>query len=327
MARRNDDALILFPGALGDFVCFLPTLCALRSRHRGRLLVVVKPALAELIDLPGSSTASIDRREIADLFSTAATFAPETRILFHGFPTSYSWTGYGDPAFAQRIAAVTGGTVHVHAFRGMQPGEHAVDYYAACAEISPVGHIGAVLRTDSHWLAGFERTHQLGGRRVVLLHAGSGSPRKNWLGFNGLSQYWRARYDDVILRLHGPAEPPPPRDAELNVLRVGGLSLPQVVALLRRAALYVGNDSGISHLAGAVGVGGVVVFGPSDPATWAPRSESLRVVTRLQTCTRCAAEAFCTHQLPVAVVLDELERARRHSRTMNRPGHLRHHLD
>jgi ADP-heptose:LPS heptosyltransferase len=48
------------------------------------------------------------------------------------------------------------------------------------------------------------------------------------------------------------------------------LSLPQAAALLQRCRLYVGNDSGVSHLAGRLGVPTAAVFGPTDPAVWRP---------------------------------------------------------
>jgi heptosyltransferase III len=48
---------------------------------------------------------------------------------------------------------------------------------------------------------------------------------------------------------------------------------------LASARLYVGNDSGITHLAAAVGTPVVAIFGPSDPAIWAPRGERVSVVS------------------------------------------------
>ena len=48
--------------------------------------------------------------------------------------------------------------------------------------------------------------------------------------------------------------------------------LPDVAALLAGVALFVGNDSGISHLAAAVGTPGVVLFGPTDARRWRPLS-------------------------------------------------------
>ena len=47
---------------------------------------------------------------------------------------------------------------------------------------------------------------------------------------------------------------------------------------LATAAVYVGNDSGISHLAAAVGTPVITLFGPTDPAIWAPRGVRVTVL-------------------------------------------------
>ena len=58
------------------------------------------------------------------------------------------------------------------------------------------------------------------------------------------------------------------REAGVPVLK--DLDLPTVAAVARLASAFVGNDSGVSHLAAAVGAPGVVIFGPTDPARWRP---------------------------------------------------------
>ena len=51
---------------------------------------------------------------------------------------------------------------------------------------------------------------------------------------------------------------------------------------LARARVYIGNDSGISHLAAAVGTPVVALFGPTDPAVWAPRGLRVRILDRME---------------------------------------------
>jgi len=60
-----------------------------------------------------------------------------------------------------------------------------------------------------------------------------------------------------------------------------------VAALIARCACYVGNDSGISHVAAGLGVPTVAVFGPTDPAVWGPHGPTVRVVRR-----RAAGDAW-----------------------------------
>ena len=302
----GDSVLVLFPGALGDFICFLPALFALRQRHAGPLLVVAQPALLELVYLPHSTTAAIHRREVADLFARGP-LAAETRRLFGSVACTYSWTGFDDANFSTRLAAATGGTVHVYRFRGMQAGEHASDYYARCVG-SRAAHPVTVV-TDTEWVQGFVAQNGLSDRKLLLIHAGSGAPAKNWQGGAQLIRYWGEHNDDAIVLLRGPAEmesewPHP------GVISVSGLSLPQVAALLQWSDVYLGNDSGISHLAAAVGARGAVLFGPSDPAVWAPRGARLRVLDAPTPCPRCGPDVFCVHRLSVERVIAALSECR-----------------
>jgi heptosyltransferase III len=305
MSLSADSAVVLFPGAIGDFVCFLPTLARLRARHRGNLLLVAKPALLELVRLPAMATASIDRREVADLFASDTPVHSATRALFAGFGTAYSWTGFESPDVARRLTAATGGSVHVYRFRGMNRGEHAVDYYARCIGVTPEQSIDSIIADDARWFAEFAAQRQLGA--FALIHPGSGSVKKNWHGFPALIRHCRKLHGVTVIALRGPAE------RERDMLAYGAdfvaeeLSLSQIAALLRRSRHYVGNDSGISHLAGAVKAPGVVLFGPSDPATWSPRSDRLRIVHAPEPCRLCGPASFCLHRLPVKTVVEALD--------------------
>jgi ADP-heptose:LPS heptosyltransferase len=56
------------------------------------------------------------------------------------------------------------------------------------------------------------------------------------------------------------------------------LPLPVLAARLAQCRLYVGNDSGVTHLAAATGCPTVALFGESDPRVWAPRGERVTVL-------------------------------------------------
>lgn len=303
-----DSALILFPGALGDFLCFLPTLLALRRRHAGDLLLVAKTDLCVLVRLPRLRTASMDRRAIAQLFSSGQSLDAETIDLFTGYARAYSWTGAGHDGFAPRLASATGGRVDVYPFRDMRLGEHAVEYYARCAGVVPLDVGQDAIVTDGSWLATFLTRHDLVAGEYLVFHPGSGSAAKNWQGFGALTQQLRG---DRVVVLRGPAERGQPSDGAHGHMTADGLSLPQVAALLRRSHLYVGNDSGVSHLAAVVGARGVVLFGPSDPAAWAPRGGQLRILRASRRCAACPPAAFCVHRLPVEEVLQRVAEQRR----------------
>ena len=63
-----------------------------------------------------------------------------------------------------------------------------------------------------------------------------------------------------------------------SLLAFRDLPLPHLAAVLERARLFVGHDSGISHIAAAAGAPALLLFGPTDPSTWAPANERVEVI-------------------------------------------------
>ena len=112
--------------------------------------------------------------------------------------------------------------------------------------------------------------HQALEAGATLIHPGSGSPRKNWPTerFVELSRRLDALGHRVAW-IRGPAEADFP--GEISPDRViDRPSLQALAATLGQAKLYIGNDSGVSHLAAAVGAPTVVIFGPTNAAVWRP---------------------------------------------------------
>ena len=312
MSSRAKGCAVLFPGALGDFICFLPTLLALRAEYQGRIVLAAAPAVLDLICLDETSMLSIHGREISELFAPLPSPGSGAAAWLGSVTQVYSWTGFHDADFRRRLEEVTGRPASLHPFRGMRAGEHAADYYARCVGLLPRAIPPGVIRTDDDWVSALRSRRGFNRRPFLVVHPGSGSPKKNWQGFGALARNWQQQHDDAVVVLHGSAEREK-RDAETRrqgdsrrlgdgLIVVEDLSLPQVASLLRHSARYLGNDSGISHLAGAVGARGVVVFGPSDPVTWAPRSDGLRVMHAPEPCAQCGPEVFCVHRLSAEAV-------------------------
>jgi len=127
------------------------------------------------------------------------------------------------------------------------------------------------------WMAG-----QFGDSRPVAVHPGSGGLRKCWPA-ERVGALIRSLGAPVLLPW-GPADDGAcrqvlavlPSAARPVVAR--GLPVARVAALLARCGAYVGNDSGLTHVAAALDVPTVAVFGPTDPAVWAPLGSRVRVV-------------------------------------------------
>ena len=111
-------------------------------------------------------------------------------------------------------------------------------------------------------------TNKSGAPSDSALNDKSGGPADS-----ALNDTKAARNDDgmSVVVILGPAEASiEPIFREAGVVVLKDLDLPTVAALARIAVAFVGNDSGVSHLAAAVGASGVAIFGPTDPARWRP---------------------------------------------------------
>jgi ADP-heptose:LPS heptosyltransferase len=101
---------------------------------------------------------------------------------------------------------------------------------------------------------------------------------------------------------------------ELLVDLVGQLSLDEVAALAVKSRAYVGNDSGPSHLAEAAGARVVMLFGPSDPIVYGPRSRRATSVSSGLWCSPCfvdgrvapCANVICMSSISVERVWSQL---------------------
>ena len=162
------------------------------------------------------------------------------------------------------------------------PGVHAAEWYAR-----PLAGLGRVSEADppvllpsdaeraqaDHWMQRLPPD-------FIAIHPGSGSPAKNWPA---------ARFA-ALARTLSPARPwllvQGPADAAAAALlarepgAVAARELPAraLGALLAHAGLYVGNDSGVTHLAAACGAPTLALFGPTDPAQWAPVGPRVTVI-------------------------------------------------
>ncbi len=121
------------------------------------------------------------------------------------------------------------------------------------------------------------------GGRIVLIHPGSGGRSKCWAleNFCGLADMLAAEGASVVFVL-GPAESERFDAGAMSVMEaagtcISGLDMCQIVQILGCAEVFVGNDSGISHIAGGLGRAVVTVFGPTDPARYRPVGPGVRV--------------------------------------------------
>jgi ADP-heptose:LPS heptosyltransferase len=156
--------------------------------------------------------------------------------------------------------------------------------------------------SDREWARDFWKSKGVTPRErpeVVILHPGSGSSKKAW-PLDRFLRLARALADHLrskILIVLGPAERPEVGKAfeatgPVAPILAKDLSVLQLASVIEGCRVFVGNDSGISHLAAALGLPTVAIFGPTDQRKWAPRSEKTFVVSRRVHCSPCPRERF-----------------------------------
>jgi len=302
-------------GALGDTVLTLPAVQALRDRYpNAHLTVIGYPASWEIAGSMVDEVLSVDRADLAGLLA--------------GTPV---------PALISRLALVDLLVLWTQQDRGsMLPPTAKPEIISASPYPPPGIHASAwllqTLALPDDTLAGFrldfdgaeraEATSVLRAlhlSRPVMLHPGAGAHWKRWPAerFADLADTLERQGRQVLL-VKGPADVESIEAVQAHASRPYPVlrepSLRRLAALLAQCSLFVGNDSGVTHLAAITGVPTVALFGPTDPANWAPLGNS-RVV---RSCTaratfqgqiRVCDDPACMSAISVAEVLASLEQA------------------
>jgi ADP-heptose:LPS heptosyltransferase len=279
--------LILHPGALGDVLLAIPALRMLRA-PADELVLAAQPRIGRLL----ASLAVVSRHVAFDTLGLDTLFgddAPPERLrqLVAGARV-VSWFASGDQSFTRRLAALaaetvaastappTGTTVWQHLVASVGARAVAATEHACCDAMAVAPALVAEGRsalTDAGWD---------GARPLVMLHPGAGGVAKRW-AIEGFAETAQALVDSfgVDLVVHeGPAD----HDAVVALrarLRVPARyladpSLETLAGAVRHAALWIGNDSGVTHLAAAVGTPTLALFAPANLA-WRPWARDARV--------------------------------------------------
>jgi ADP-heptose:LPS heptosyltransferase len=294
-------ALVLFPGALGDFVCFLPALRRLAEATSVDLFA--RSGFADLA--PESVRVSpLERYEINRLFVCGAGAEERLRAFISRYAAVYSWMGSGQRQFVRQLQDLCQGQAQIFPFQPELPGRHQSEYYLTCIHCSdsPVPQISlkpqAVARSAAYWAQ-----HSLEGFPVLVVAPGSGAREKNWPlpSFAAVIGWWRDQIGGKTVVVLGPAEEE--RGGLEPILLPGctvarGLTLAELAAILARSDLYLGNDSGVTHMAAALGIPTVALFGPSDAQKWRPQGKRVRILKHEIECAPCSVAAMksCGHR-------------------------------
>lgn len=263
---RASSLLIIRPGAIGDCLLALPAIHWLIERARAVAAPEGSPQIEVWVPTPVTSLVSGASR----VRSIASTGLDRLGISDHpppqalvgtlsSFDRIVSWYGSNRPEFREAAEAANPNWQFLRALPPPETALHAADYFAS--------QVGTPLaRAPSLAVKPPAVRHNL-----IAIHPFSGSKEKNW----PLELYHalvRSLPSEVASRVAWLAGPEEQLEGALRFDDLAGLA-----AWLAGSRLYIGNDSGISHLAAAV-TPSVVLFGPTDPAIWAPRGRDVRCI-------------------------------------------------
>ena len=285
---------------MGDFLLALPVLEGLyRSYPHIRMDFCLKPEHASLIR-KRPYTGQIhpyDSPEFTPFYHEDLYKAAPVPSVFQGADVVFVFGQSAARLFAERLSErmtaakvcwVRSFTQTDHSLHSLQPVSRFlveqvrahgwdIDYSFPRLEIDPDALNEARTRLAG---AGLRE-----GIDPVLIHPGSGGRKKIW----PLGRWWALirwlRLDrgvPVLLSL-GPADEhlrPFAQNAahQFGIHILEALSLTELAAFLAISNLYIGSDSGVSHLAAATGIPSLVIFGPTAPEIWAPQGPNVRIV-------------------------------------------------
>jgi len=245
--RVSRRILVVRACAIGDFILNLPALRALALQNpAAQFTLVGYPDTLSLAEsfIPVESIQDIESPPWSALF-----VRPVTPL---GFDKAWVWMK--DPTLAENLRQSGVGEVfHAPAFPQNQT--HAADYLLATTGL-PAPDLPDLWSPES------ER---------VIIHPGSGSPEKVWPWFEDL-----ANEIPNAAVIAGPCE----KHFRTRHPRLEGLSLRAVADQIRSCRIFIGSDSGITHLAAYWGCPTVALFGPTNPRVWGPIGRRTKILWR-----------------------------------------------
>ena len=273
--------LVIRGGAIGDFILTLPAIAALRRQFpQAHLEVLGYPHIVQLAVAAGlvDRVCSIEAQALAGFFARDGSLAESLADYFSEFDVIVSYLYDPDEIFRTNVARCSLAQFIVGPHRPSETGTlHATEVF-----LQPLARL-AIFAADTVPRLSLEpHSPRL---NILALHPGSGSERKNWPEANWASLLERlvGSTNFNLLLVGGEAEAERlqrlaaiVRPGRLQLAR--NLPLPELARSLQSCCGFVGHDSGISHLAAALGLPGLVLWGESAEAIWRPPSPKVRVL-------------------------------------------------
>lgn len=283
--QHRGKILVIRGGAIGDFILTLPAIAALRQQFpQAHLEVLGYPHIIRLAEAAGlvNRVQSIEARALAGFFARHGTLERDLADYFSEFDIILSYLYDPDDIFKTNVGRCSPAQFVVGPYRP-EEGEkvHATKVYLRPLERFAIFDADHVPRLKVS--AGAEENKR--DVPTLMLHPGSGSERKNWPEgrWAFLLQHLVQSTNFNLLLVGGEAEGERLQwlAAALPLTRTRvaqSLPLTDLARLIQGCDAFIGHDSGISHLAAALGLPGIVLWGDTAEEIWRPPQEQVTVL-------------------------------------------------
>ena len=269
--------LFVRTGGLGDAILTLPVVHRIKEINPGaELYILGNETMLSVARLSGAFDRfrSIDESGFAGLFSGSES-SNFLRLYFSIFDEVYFFTAAKKENIIHKV--IESGARKCNVLDPRLPKKwncHVVEYLLTIIDekkdnsYNPYDY-GIKISSDSKI-----------NRKGVVIHPGSGSLSKKW----PIDRYFRVaeRLIVPVTFILGPAEVENGMGNDIPENRFAIVCpehISELCDLISSAALYIGNDSGVSHLAALCGVLSLVLFGPTNPVIWRPLGSNVTVIS------------------------------------------------
>jgi heptosyltransferase III len=282
MPETRGKILVIRGGAIGDFILTLPAISALRTTFPDtHLELLAYPRLAELARASGFIDAfrSIEARPLARFFARKTELDPEWSAYFESFHLILSYLFDPDDIFKTNLARVT----KAQLIQARHRPDESEDVHATAVFLKPLERL-AIFAADPIPKLTISHNENLSGQWLAI-HPGSGSEKKNWPEENWIELLRTIlhRRSANILLVGGEAEGDRLDRIQSDLPRgrvqlARNLRLCALAELLAQCRAFAGHDSGTTHLAAALGVPTLCLWGATNENIWRPLGSNVHIL-------------------------------------------------
>jgi ADP-heptose:LPS heptosyltransferase len=318
------EILILHPGGLGDIILSLPAISLLRKQFPSARFTIagnidhLKPVVAGYAEC----VVSLSTLPLHHLYARGT--PPEAAVRFwKSFDRIVSWTGSGDSEFVSKMKQANPNACIASWRPGPEEHRHVSQLFVdSLGPIippqmeMPLANILLDSTTRDHGRQWLSERGWNSRDNLIALHPGAGSRIKRWplSCFISLAQHLALREKLKLLIIEGPAETGMGGQIALSLpatraILAQSVPLDLLVGLIERCEAFVGNDSGIAHLAAGLSVRSVILFGPTLPQHWAPGGKHVTILRDTHGCDACTSghgDHVCLRNISVEKVISSM---------------------